>query len=292
MRSGGGLLASTDRLDRFIDRLPPILKAIALITAGDDGFHRDRIPMRAPFGHKDSMTRKIQARLAALVLTSTTVLGGTSMAMAGQPLTIDDAAVVDAHTCQVEGWMQSARDEQQYWIAPACNLFGNVELSVGAARIDADASNRTSQFQLQGKTVLIARGDGAWSFGAEAGAQRDTGAEHGRSAFQTYYAKGLASYHPSDDVEVDFNLGIVKTHGSATSAFAGTAVQYSPIERLQLLGEVFHDEPGRAKYQVAIRYALISDRLEAFISYGNRFGGSNDWWSIAGFRWQSAALFP
>ncbi|MEP7063304.1 MAG: hypothetical protein ABI881_12990 [Betaproteobacteria bacterium] len=239
------------------------------------------------------MTRKLHSRIAALVLISTAVLCCMSTAMAGQPLTVDDAAVVDAHTCQVEGWVQSARDDHQYWIAPACNLFGNVELYVGAARIDADESARTSQFQLQAKTVLIPRGDGAWSFGAEGGAQRDTGAEHGRSAFQTYYAIGLASFHPSDDVEVDFNLGIVKTHGSAMSAFAGTAVQYSPIERLQLLAEVFHDEPGRAKYQAAIRYALIPDRLEAFVSYGSRFGGSSgNWWSIAGFRWQSAALFP
>ena len=69
---------------------------------------------------------------------------------------------------------------------------------------------------------------------------------------------------------------------------AGADVQYSPLDRMQLLGEIFRDEPGRAKYQAGIRFTVIPDRFEAFVSYGSRFAGrADDWWAIAGIRLQS-----
>ena len=249
--------------------------------------------MRSAHREGSSVRIRLSRRLfpAAAPLIGGVALCCATAAHAGLPLATDDAAVVEPHTCQLEGWVQSAHDGHQYTLAPACNPFGNLELGAAVARVDSDGGDRSSQFQLQAKTVLVPRNDGAWSFGAEAGAQRDTGAAHGRSAFQTWYLKGLATFHPSDDVELDMNLGGIKTYGNSTTLFAAAAVQYSPVERLQLLAEIFRDEPGRAKYQAGIRYVLVPDRLEAYVSYGSRFGGnSNDWWSIAGFRLQSDAF--
>jgi hypothetical protein len=65
------------------------------------------------------------------------------------------------------------------------------------------------------------------------------------------------------------------------------------IENLQVLAEAFRDEPARGKYQVGVRWIVIPDRFEAYVSYGNRFNGSSDQWSaIVGIRLQTSPFLP
>jgi len=71
------------------------------------------------------------------------------------------------------------------------------------------------------------------------------------------------------------------------------AVQYMPIDRVQLLAELFRDEPGRSKYQAGLRFHGIPNRLDAYVSVGNRVGGaSTGWWTIIGIRLQTAPFLP
>ena len=124
-------------------------------------------------------------------------------------------------------------------------------------------------------------------------ARSDTGAPHGSSAFQLYYARALASWYPRSDLEIDLNLGAANAYGSGTFALAGAAIQYAVTGNVQLLAEAFRDESGSPKYQVGARYVLVPNRLEAYASYGNRFYGSSDRWSaILGIRVQTAAFLP
>ncbi len=216
-----------------------------------------------------------------------------SFVEAGQPLVTDDAAVVAPKTCQLETWGVAARDRHEYWAQPACNFTGNLELAIGGAQAKPDSGDSSGLLQLQAKTALFSLADGQWSFGASAGAGRDTGAPHGGSAYQLYYAKALASWYPRDDLEIDLNLGAANAYGSGTFALAGAAVQYAITSNVQLLGEVFRGEPGRAKYQVGTRLIIVPDRFEAYASYGNRFNGASDsWFAIFGIRLQTAAFLP
>jgi hypothetical protein len=221
------------------------------------------------------------------------LLATASSVEAGQPLVTDDAAVVAAKTCQLEAWVLSADDGRAYFAQPACNFSGDLELSIGAARVRPDADGSSSLIALQAKTVLFSLADREWSFGMLAGAGRDTGAPHGSSAFQAYYAKALASWYPRSDLEIDLNLGAANTYGAGTFSLAGAALQYSISDNVQLLVEAFRDEPGRGKYQVGARFIIVPDRLEAYASYGNRFNGTADQWSaIVGIRVQTAAFLP
>jgi len=210
-------------------------------------------------------------------------------ANAAQPLVNDNAAPVDAGACQVEAWMRFFHRGYDVWAVPACNRFAGVEIAAGGARTFRRDGDQSSQFQLQAKTLLIADDASPWSLGASAGAQRDTAAPHGRAAFQTFYAKALTSFIPSNDIEVDINAGLANTYGVGTYALAGAAIQYALYDRLQALGEIFRDEPGRAKYQAGVRYTIVPGRFEAYLSYGNRIGShSTQWWTIAGVRLQTA----
>jgi hypothetical protein len=220
-------------------------------------------------------------------------IAAVSPVRAGQPLVTDDASIVASKTCQVEAWIRSADDRRDYWAQPACNFTGDVETSVGLARSRPDEGDASSIVQFQVKTVLLPRGDGDWAFAAAAGLARDTGAPHGGSAFQMYYARAIASWFPRSDVEIDLNLGAANVYGTGTFALAGAAVQYAIIANLRLLAEAFHDQPRRDKYQVGVRYVVVPDRFEAYVSYGNQFGGlSNQWSTIVGVRLQSPRFLP
>lgn len=212
---------------------------------------------------------------------------------AAQPLVTDDAAVVAPKTCQLEVWTRSAHAGRAYGAQPACNFTGNLELTFGAARANPDGGEASNIVQLQAKTVLFALDDREWSFGMVVGGGRDTGAPHGSSAFQLYYAKALASWYPRSDLEIDLNLGAANAYGSGTFVLAGAAIQYTVISNVQLLAEAFRDEPGSAKYQVGARFIIVPDRFEAYASYGNRLNGASDQWSaIIGIRVQTAAFLP
>jgi hypothetical protein len=228
------------------------------------------------------------ARLLSLILFVT-----ASSIEAAQPLVTDDAAVVAPETCQLEAWTRSAHDGRVYGAQPACNITGNLELAVGGARANPDAGESSNIVQLQAKTVLFERDDRVWSFGMVVGGGRDTGAPHGSSAFQLYYAKALASWYPRSDLEMDLNLGAANAYRSGTFTLAGAAIQYTVISNVQLLAEAFRDEPGSTRYQVGARYIIVPNRFEAYASYGNRFNGSPDQWSaIIGIRVQTAAFLP
>jgi len=233
------------------------------------------------------------APLPAFRLLLLFLLAAASAARAAQPLATDDAAVVTPKTCQLEVWNRSVHRAQALWAQPACNFTGNLELSFGGARARSDAGESSTIVALQAKTVLAASDDGAASFGMLAGAGRETAAPHGRSAFQSYYAKALASWYPRDDLEYDVNLGAANGYGKGTFALAGAAVQYAIARNVQLLAEAFRDEPRGGRYQVGARYILVLDRFEAYASYGNRLDSSTDDWSaIIGVRLQTDAFLP
>ncbi|HET7032026.1 MAG TPA: hypothetical protein VFJ48_02800 [Casimicrobiaceae bacterium] len=210
----------------------------------------------------------------------------SSAVHAGQPLVTDDAAIVAAGTCQLEAWWHPHHDGHEYWAQPACNFTGNLELALGLARAYPEGDPTSSLIHLQAKTAGFAHDDNRWSFGIVASADRDTGASRGRTAFQGFNVTGLASWYPRDDLEIDLNLGASYVYGSGSFAVAGAAIQYTVIHSLQLLGEIFRDEPGRPKFQLGTRSIVVQDRFEVYASYGNRFD-AKQWFATFGIRLQT-----
>lgn len=225
-------------------------------------------------------------RFAALL--ASLMIAATLPARAGQPLANDDASLVEPGTCQLEAWTRFGHDDREYWAQPACNLTGNLEIAIGVARARLEGDETASALVLQGKSMLLPRDDGEWSFAAEAGAARDTSLPRGGSAFQYFYAKALASWYPRDDLEIDLNAGAANAYGSGTFVLAGAAIQYTVVTSVQLLAEVYRDQPGPGKYQLGLRYVVIPDRFDAFASFGNRFTGSSaQGFGMIGIRLQS-----
>jgi hypothetical protein len=226
--------------------------------------------------------------LGAMIATSSLV------AQAGAPLVTDDAAVVEAKSCQLEAWVEAARGARSYWLVPACNFTGNLELSVGAASLHSDGGPSSHQVQFQAKTVFGQSADGFWSVGAVGGAARDTGPIQNGASSSAYYAKALLSLYASEAFEVDLNVGASNAFGAGATVVAGAAVQYTLLSRATLLAEIFRDERGPGKYQLGGRYALVPSHLEAYVSYGNRLGNAvgGGWWVTAGIRINTSPFLP
>ena len=98
----------------------------------------------------------VAARLAVVVCAA-----AAPALRAGQPLVTDDAAIVAPKTCQLEAWTHSTDGGHEYWVQPACNFTGNLELAVGGARMYPFDGPVSNVIQLQAKTVLFPRADGS-----------------------------------------------------------------------------------------------------------------------------------
>lgn len=215
-------------------------------------------------------------------------------ALAGEPLATDDASVLDQGTCQFEAWHRWSNSGGHVgWLVPACSVTDQVELGVGWARYREPDESGHTLFLLQAKTVLYRSPDDRWSAGAVASAVHDTGRTTRRKGIHEAAALGLLSFNALDEtLRLHVNAGVIYNHGEYTTAAWGTAFEYDFREGWTAMGELFRDAPGRPSYQVGLRYLLITDRVELFVSGGDRLhGGSDTWFAKFGVRFQTWKLF-
>jgi hypothetical protein len=216
------------------------------------------------------------------------------VAHSGAPLVTDDAAIIEAKSCQLESWIEASHGARAYWAVPACNFTGRVEWALGGAGVNPADSPSSVWYAIQAKTVFAQGGGGFWSVGAVGGVIRDTGPVASDASSTTYYGKALLSLYPSETLDVDLNLGGSNVFGAGAAVTAGAAVQYEVLPRATLLAEIFRDERGPGKFQLGARYAFIPSRLEGYLSYGNCLGNltGGSWWAVAGIRINTAPFLP
>lgn len=222
------------------------------------------------------------------------VLLAAEFASAGEPLVTDDASILEKGVCQIESWHRwSTGGGHEGWLLPACSVNEHLELAVGGARYRYPEVGGHSLLLLQAKAVFWRAQDERWSIGAVAAAQRDGGHESRGKAFHQASALGLLSFNALDDaLRVHVNGGVAYDRAAYTTGVWGTAVEYDLRDDWTAMGEIYRDEPGRAKFQLGVRYTMVTDRVELFLSGGDRFGGGGDgWFAKFGVRFQTWKLF-
>lgn len=215
-------------------------------------------------------------------------------ARAGQPLATDDASILEPGVCQIEAWHRwTDNGGHEGWGIPACSVSEHLELAIGGARYRGEGEGH-GKLLLQAKTVLWRAADERWSVGAVASWVRDNGrrSEEG-DGFHEFAGLGLLSFrHPNDLLRVHANAGWVRSRNEFSTSAWGTAVEYDFAESWTLLGEAYRDSPGRPFYQAGIRFTMVQDRVELFVSGGDRIGGERSEWFVKfGVRMQSWKLF-
>lgn len=208
---------------------------------------------------------------------------------AARPMMTDDADIVDAKACQLESWLQSYRHRQEYWALPACNLTGNLELTLGGAHLHPTTGPDQSVRALQGKTVLKALTSDSWGLALAAGTSYVSG--QGRE----WYLHAPASLaFRGDRFFLHSSLGWVHDRAARTHRLSwglGSTAQIS--ERSWLIAESFGEQRGKPHYQVGMRYWVWPERVQIDMTYGDRYGShrTERWFSV-GLRILSDALLP
>ena len=224
------------------------------------------------------MSASLRAVLASLIAAAPLPLH------AARPMITDDARVVDARACQVESWVRRNEGSTEFWAIPACNLTGNLEIAMGGSRTREAGDTRTTDVQVQGKTLFKPLETNGWGIGLAIGHLRHPD-EGGRGGF----ARGLYGYVPlsvsfADDLAVlHVNAGLMRPAGESrhrVTAGVGAEVRLHP--RLFFIPEVFRQEAGRPFFQTGFRFWVVPERFQVDATYGDRIGGAGaqHWFSI------------
>ena len=209
----------------------------------------------------------------------------TPVAHAARPMVVDDARIVDAESCQLETWRRSYRDSFEYWALPGCNPTGNLEITLGSAKLPnngnaADDYSRT--VQIQGKTLFRKLETNSYGYGlAVGGSVRPPSLGDQLPNYYAYvpYTRSLQD----DRWFVHANLGVQRQGVSpATGVTAGIGTEYAVVPRVFLILETYGDNHSAASYQGGVRVWLVPNHIQIDATVGTQAGGlgANRWFSL------------
>jgi len=199
-----------------------------------------------------------------------------TVAYAGRPLDTEDAEIIDEGWCQLESWTFQSRSTKRYWLVPACNPFGNLELQVGFARDQPDNAPRHDDYALQAKTLVKPLEENGWGIGLVGSAARFGGGDERTWGYSALVAvsRSLAD----DRVRLHGNAGAVYVyrtrHLGGLWALAG---EFDVTERVTLVGEVLGVAGEGRLAQVGGRLWIVPNRVQLDGSVGRtNFSGRTE----------------
>ena len=162
-------------------------------------------------------------------------------ALAGRPLSTEDAAALGDRRCQVEAWVDHSRASTTRWFVPACNFGGGIEWQVGFANVSADSYAQAK------KVFKELADDSPWGAGLVVGA-----------------TKGVSDANPYAIVPVSFALGETLLHlnagwsrdraGRRNLSLWGAAVEAPLSDKLTFVAEAFGQDSERPSLRAGGRW--------------------------------------
>lgn len=224
------------------------------------------------------------------LLALTLVVIGT--AHAGRPLSTEDASVLEEKRCQLETWIDRARDSSEAWFVPACNFGFGIEWQVGFARAREAGQSYSSQSYAQAKGLIKGIGDGSpWGIGWVVGVSRDP-LRASRRGWQDPYALVPVSIAFGDAL-VHANVGWSRDRAERRdTTLWGIAAEVPGGERITWVAEAFGERASNPFLRAGARFSVVKDVLDLDLTAVNRPGGTREERFLSlGVFWQSGRLF-
>jgi hypothetical protein len=215
------------------------------------------------------MSRKARQRRATAGLALALLGARAGPACAGRPLLTDDATVTPPGECQLESWYQDDRQGHAFNLFPACNLFGNVELTAGWAHGGGNT------YSLQAKHAFRELQADDWGWGLAAGLVRALPAS--AEAGDDWYAYVPLSLSLDDDRwQLHLNIGGIRHSLDGRLRISwGIGAVYAPSPRWSLFGEGYgSDELATAQGGVSL--TLLADRAQLDVTLGRVLNGAHE----------------
>lgn len=219
-----------------------------------------------------------------------------AIALAGRPLSTEDAATLGDKACQLEAWVDRTRGNvTDAFLVPACSYF-DTEFQFGAVRTREDGRASTSGTFFQGKHAFKSVADGDWGVGVVLGFARTLEREEKNDWGDPYLIVPVSFGLGADkDTRALLHLSLGTTRNRAEGRHLtlwGVAVEKPVTGRLSLLAETYGESSRDPFVRVGGRYALL-DRFDVDLTYVTRAGGEKEdrFWSL-GFHWETAPFLP
>jgi len=233
-------------------------------------------------------------RRNSLATVAALAAAGSYPAQAARPMITDDARVVDARSCQVETWMRHNEDSTEYWALPACNPWGNLEITFGGARTHDAEGDAFTDHVLQAKTVLK-RLESGWGAALTLGTNRRAHRESANGWPGDAYVNVPFSVPVKGDAWIaHVNVGAQHRRDEGrTLATWGFGNEVRLRDDLYFIPEIFRNEHGRPFYQLGVRYWAVKGVLQVDATFGNRaVSDADEHWVSIGLRILTPAFLP
>jgi hypothetical protein len=191
-------------------------------------------------------------------------MGGTVHAAGGHHA-VDDAAILESGSCELEGWFTRAGAAERLLHAGLGCRVGPVELGLASERARDGEGHATGHgLQVKWATELAA--------GLSAGLSVSPAWQaHVRPRYQGTTVSGLLTWAVREDVALHANLGRDLLHGADDLNRSGVAVEWAPKPGWSLVAERYV-ESATHFLRAGVRWAA-SENLTADLSRAHNLRG-------------------
>ncbi|MFM1910769.1 MAG: hypothetical protein RJB18_160 [Pseudomonadota bacterium] len=215
-------------------------------------------------------------------------------AFAARPFVTDDARLTNAGSCQIEAWTRVYQHSHELWALPACNPWGNFELTLGGSFAKVDGQNATLDSAIQAKTLFRALKTNDWGIGLALGKISHEDLSAGPNQYGNTYGYIPASLSLMDDqVILHTNIGLLHDKESKKNNITwglGSEIKVKP--NLLGIAEVYGDNRSNPYLQVGFRYSVIPNLFQIDSTYGQQINGDSELkWISFGLRYTPDMLF-
>lgn len=215
-------------------------------------------------------------------------------ALAARPFVTDDARLTTAGSCQLESWVRIYPESREIWALPACNPFGNLELTAGGGKATNDGQPGSDDFIFQLKTLLRPLETNGWGLGLAGGMVHHPQVNPGPNLLgNTFVYVPMSVSFADDKVVMHANLGWLKDKASGEHrATWGLGGEFRLHDRLTGIAETFGDSSSGTFWQAGARFAILPERVQLDATLGRELSGpASSRWISFGLRLTPDRLF-
>lgn len=227
-----------------------------------------------------TVLKSSRAALAAFAFTSVMLVPAAAFA-AGGPYAVDDAAVLDAGTCQADAFASFGDESREtYVVAPACVFDFAPWLEVGVAVERAhDGGAWGTAIEPGIKAVLFEVEEAGLSVGISSGLTYDRAAR----SVAGYSLAGLLSLQVSEPLTVNLNAGYERDRTAGSDHLVwGAGAAFQASENLAFIAEAFGQDEGKTGFQAGFRPTIFNGYVDLDFVFGRNITGESGNWFSAG----------
>lgn len=202
---------------------------------------------------------------------------------AARPMITDDARIIDPQSCQVESWVKSTKDSEEYWALPACNPLGFFELTLGGSKIHSQDPTDSSGRVVQAKTVFRELKPNDWAIGFALGRNHHLGTSQLASHHDVYGYIPVTWSLNNDQQFLHLNLGAIKSQfDSVLRKTWGVGAELEITPRTFLIAETYGVDGVKPSYQAGVRHWLQPNKFQLDLTTGSKvnYTTQSRWFSI------------